>query len=190
MEVICSNSKIIIRLLEKNKKDIKCLYNWLNNKDVYEFYGDSNERSFAFVKQKYESKIEDNSIYPCIIEYNKNSIGYLQFYSINNKNYGLTEKQFANITNKSNKIFAIDIFIAELEYRNRGIGTEIIKLLNKTLFEKYNADAIVIDPKVNNSRAIACYKKCGFKECIIAKQREEKDGIKYDNLIMKIEKVN
>ena len=83
---------------------------------------------------------------------------------------------------------SIDIFIAELGYRNKGLGTEIIKLLNKTLFEKYNANVIVIDPKVNNSRAIACFKKCGFKECFIAKQREEKDGIKYDNLIMKIEK--
>ena len=88
----------------------------LNNKDVYEFYGDSNEKSFNFVKQKYENKIEDNTTYPCIIEFNKNNIGYVQFYSI------------------------------------------------------------------------ACYKKCGFKECFIAKQREEKDGIKYDNLIMKIEK--
>lgn len=188
MEVICSNNRITIRLLEKNNKDIVCLYNWLNNKNVYEFYGDSNEKSFTFVKQKYENKIKDNTTYPCIIEYNKNNIGYVQFYSINNKNYELTEEQFANISNKSDKVFAIDIFIAELEYINKGLGTEIIKLLNKTLFEKYNVDVIVIDPKVNNSRAIACYKKCGFKECFIAKKREEKDGIKYDNLIMKIEK--
>jgi len=35
MEVICSNSKITIRLLERNNKDIECLYNWLNSKDVY-----------------------------------------------------------------------------------------------------------------------------------------------------------
>ena len=186
MEVICSNNRITIRLLEKNNKDIVCLYNWLNNKNVYEFYGDSNEKSFTFVKQKYENKIKDNTTYPCIIEYNKNNIGYVQFYSINNKNYELTEEQFANISNKTDKVFAIDIFIAELEYRNKGLGTEIIKLLNKTIFEKYNVDVIVIDPKVNNSRAIACYKKCGFKECFIAKKREEKDEIKYDNLIMKI----
>ena len=38
-----------------------------------------------------------------------------------------------------------------------------------------------------NIRAQKAYKKCGFKECFIAKKREEKDGIKYDNLIMKIE---
>ena len=35
MEVICSNNKITIRLLEKNNKDIVCLYNWLNNKNFY-----------------------------------------------------------------------------------------------------------------------------------------------------------
>ena len=46
----------------------------------------------------------------------------------------------------------------------------------------------VICKNNENSRAIACYKKCRFKECFIAEKREEKDGIKYDNLIMKIEK--
>ena len=46
---------------------------------------------------------------------------------------------------------------------------------------------ILIDPKTTNKRAIECYRKCGFKDICVIPKREEKDGIKYDNLIMKIE---
>ena len=188
MNIICSDNEISIRLLEKTEKDIKYIYNCLNDKNVNKYYGDSKEKSFDYVKQKYESKIDDDKTYPCIIEYNKENIGYVQFYSINNIDYELTQEQFAKIADNSSNIYAIDIFIADAEYRDKGIGTRILKLLNNTLFERYNADVIVIDPKTNNLRAIACYKKCGFKECFIAEKREEIDGTRYDNLIMKIEK--
>ena len=30
-------------------------------------------------------------------------------------------------------------------------------------FERNRAEAIAMDPKVNNERAIKCYEKCGFK---------------------------
>ena len=188
MSLICKNDNILIRTLEKNSNDIQSLYEWLNNKNVYKYYGDSNEQNFDFVKQKYENKIDDKTMFPCIIEVDKKSVGYIQFYNVNYENYDLTKQLYEKIASKNDNAFAIDIFIGEDDYRDKGIGTKVIKLLIKALFEKYNADVILIDPKTDNYRAIACYKKCGFKECFIVKNREEKDGIKYDNLIMSIHK--
>ena len=35
-----------------------------------------------------------------------------------------------------------------------------------------------------NGRAIACYRKCGFRDCCVVPQREKQDGILHDSLIM------
>jgi len=43
---------------------------------------------------------------------------------------------------------------------------------------------VKIDPKTSNKMAIECYRKCGFQDVYIIPNREEKDGFKYDNLIL------
>lgn len=35
-----------------------------------------------------------------------------------------------------------------------------------------------------NGRAIACYRKCGFRDCCVVPQRQKQDGILHDSLIM------
>lgn len=186
MHIVCSDNELSIRYLEKNNNDFKLIWNWLNNENVYEFYGDNGEKQFDFVKEKYGKKIDDETQFPCIIEFNNIPIGYIQFFEVTADNYDLSSKQMNMLGSYTDKILGIDLFIGEDNFRDKGIGSRALKLLISTLFEKYGADVIVIDPKTNNPRAIACYKKCGFKECFIAPKREEKDGALYDNLIMKI----
>ena len=58
----------------------------------------------------------------------------------------------------------IGIFIGEEEYRGKGLGAEVISLLLDYGFNElrlHNIDLAVFD---FNERAIACYKKLGFKE--------------------------
>ena len=188
MEVVCEENEIKIRYLEKNNGDIETLCNWLNTEDVYKYYGSSKYKSVEFIREKYGKRIDDEDIYPCIIEYNGKSIGYVQFYKVNLNNYDLDKENFEKLVKQDDIVYAIDIFLAEDINRNKGIGTKTLKLLIKTLLTKYKADTILIDPKTNNLRAIKCYKKCGFQESFITKKREEHDGIKYDNIIMKIKK--
>ena len=185
MNIVCSDNEIRVRYLEKDDNDFRLLHKWLSSESVYKYYGDSGEKELDFVKEKYGNKIDDESQFPCIIEFNNIPIGYIQFYEVND-NYDLSEEQMSSLANKNDKVMAIDIFIGEDRYRDKGIGSKVLKLLISALFEKYEADCILIDPKTNNPRAIACYKKCGFKECFVVDQREEKDGVLYDNLIMKI----
>ena len=40
------------------------------------------------------------------------------------------------------------------------------------IMENEGAEAIAMDPKVNNERAINCYEKCGFKKVKILKEHE------------------
>ena len=58
----------------------------------------------------------------------------------------------------------LGIFIGEKETRNKGYGTEAIQLILDYGFNYLNLNNIKLDVLSFNERAIACYKKCGFKE--------------------------
>jgi len=56
----------------------------------------------------------------------------------------------------------IDVFVSG-EHQNRGLGTEALRLLAGYLFDERGHHAIDIAPAVTNDRAIAVYKKVGFR---------------------------
>ena len=78
------------------------------------------------------------------------------------------------------------IFIGEKEGRDRGIGTEAINLILEYGFNYLNLNSIKLDVMEFNSRAIACYKKCGFKEMGRRRQCNYINGKYYDTILMDI----
>ena len=62
------------------------------------------------------------------------------------------------------------VSIAVLEpYRNRGIGTALLKASLKAMKEVYGAEEAYLEVRVSNYPAIHLYKKLGFKEIKILK---------------------
>lgn len=59
----------------------------------------------------------------------------------------------------------LSIYIGEESARDKGIGTEVIKMLVKYCFEELNLHNVVLKVKADNARAIKVYEKCGFKIC-------------------------
>jgi len=57
----------------------------------------------------------------------------------------------------------IDLFLAE-QYHGRGLGQETVTTLLEHLVSGVGHHRVVIDPAVTNTRAIACYRRCGFRE--------------------------
>jgi RimJ/RimL family protein N-acetyltransferase len=56
------------------------------------------------------------------------------------------------------------LYIADDGWLNRGLGTEIVKALTKTLFECYAAHTVMLCWHAFNERGKRCYlDKCGFK---------------------------
>lgn len=190
MSIICKDNEIIIRNLENTNDDINCILKWLNNKNVSDYYGDSRKYTLEEIQNKYVKKIESNFEIPCIIEYNEKPIGYIQYYIVDCEEYEIPKDLFEKIVKPNEKAIALDLFIGEDEFRDKGFGTKAIKLLISEIFNDKSVNAILIDPKTSNKRAIECYRKCRFKDICVIPNREEKDGIKYDNLIMKIENYN
>lgn len=56
-------------------------------------------------------------------------------------------------------------------------------MVNYLIHDK-NADRVVMDPHVRNTRAIRCYEKCGFKKVEILPKRELHEGEYQDCWLM------
>lgn len=58
---------------------------------------------------------------------------------------------------------AIDIWIGEKEYLNKGYGTQMMKQAIERCFKPQEVDEVLIDPLVSNIDAIRFYKRLGFE---------------------------
>jgi aminoglycoside 6'-N-acetyltransferase len=78
----------------------------------------------------------------------------------------------------------IDIFLST-GTQGSGIGAEAIRLLARFLIQARGHHRLVIDPAVDNERAIRCYRSVGFRPVGIMRQYERGlDGSFHDGLLM------
>lgn len=116
--------------------------------------------------------IEGNGYdYSLLILLDDKAIGYLQYCDLfAYRNICLDPKPLYK--NEPEGTMCMDLFIGEDEYLNKGYGTSIVKKFCEFLFSQSGVQRILIDPSVDNLRAIRCYEKAGFK-----KIKEAFDGV-------------
>ena len=73
----------------------------------------------------------------------------------------------------SDDFAVLGIFIADKEFRNKGIGTKAIEQIIKNDLTYMHTNKILLRVRAENERAIKCYNKVGFIET----RRYEKDGL-------------
>ncbi len=135
--------------------DYKLIHKWCSNKFVYEWF-EQRILSLDEIINKYKNKLNSGKQTLFIIKYNNKDIGLFQVYKFENDINIKELKQFENI-------YEYDLFIGEQEYLSKGIGTNIVKLIDEIIYSKYLADAIILRPFKRNIRAVRCYEKCNFK---------------------------
>lgn len=75
-----------------------------------------------------------------------------------------------------NKEGKLGIYLGEIQCRGRGVGREVINEILSLAFGMLELNRIILNVRENNTRAINCYKSCGF---IITKEfpkRQFSDG--------------
>ena len=166
--MIIQNEKLIVRNLEA--KDKYLLVKWLSNPEVLQYYeGRDNPFDLEKVEKSFYS-ITDSEV-RCIIQYENVDIGYIQFYQLDEDSrtlYGYGES--------TENIYGMDQFVGEVNYWNKGIGTQLINLMVNFLVEQKKADKIAMDPQTWNVRAISCYEKCGFRKVKLLSKNELHEG--------------
>ncbi|GAA2145953.1 GNAT family protein [Kitasatospora kazusensis] len=67
----------------------------------------------------------------------------------------------------------------------RGLGTDAVRTLARHLITAYGFHRLVIDPAADNTAAIRCYTKVGFRPVGVMRQYERgSDGSWHDGLLM------
>lgn len=171
---------IVIRKMRDEEQEYRLMTKWLRDDEVLKFYqGRDKPSTIDEVIEKYGPRARgEDRVSSCFIEFDNSSIGYIQYYTIDKDEkleYSYEEKEL---------IYGIDLFIGEIQYQNKGIGKKVIMSLVNYLKVNKNADKTIIDPRVDNERAIVCYEKCGFKIKKLLPRHELHEGVYCDNLLM------
>ena len=150
--------KVYLRLLER--RDIAIIYRLCNEEKVKRYNsipGDINEQNVNL--RKALSIINEKNVLVGFITYKE--------------------------SNHCSNVYSIGITIGS-RFWNRGYVQDSINTLNKYLFEELNAIRIELEVIKCNERAISCYKKCGFVEEGIKRNKCYIDGKYLDTIIMGI----
>ena len=182
MNYLFQNGDLALRLMQDAPEEYERLLNWLSDRRVAAYYdGLQCRHTQQSIRQKYGPRVRgEEEVTPCIAEYEKRPIGYMQFYPVVD-NYdcrGLVD--FSSYK----RPMAIDMFVGEPDLWNKGIGSSLLCCLCAYLAQSLGVDAVFIDPKTENVRAIRCYRKAGFVPVCVIPKREEMDGKLWDNLIL------
>ena len=138
-----------VYLSPKNVEDAGIFTEWLNDFQTSDYIGRSSQIMTQEVEKEYlEKHLNDEASFFIIEEKTNKLIGTVSLEHISHVNRRAT----------------LGIFIGDKESRNKGYGAEAINLILDYGFNYLNINNIKLDVLGFNERAIACYKKCGFKE--------------------------
>lgn len=160
-----------IYLSPRNVEDAEIFTNWLNDFNTTDYIGRSeNLVSLEGEKEYLQKNINGEAVFFIVTLDQDKVIGTVGIENINHVHRRGT----------------LGVFIEDKDYRNNGYGTEAIRLVLEYGFKYLNLNNINLDLIACNERALACYKKCGFKEAGRLRKTEFVNGKYYDRLSMDI----
>ncbi len=163
----------IIKLGPFRQDDFETLISWIDTEEhLVQFAGDI--FTFPLTNEQLKQYLEDAKRH-----------AFRVFDAATNKTIGLGEAyQF-----DQNTVRLCRILIGNLEYRGKGLGKLITRLLIKFSFEKLNADSVCLNVYDWNKGAIKCYEKAGFQKVEIQTGEIMFKGKIWTTIKMQIDKV-
>ena len=156
-----------------NKEDLSKIVKWVNDSEMtyYLFMGDR-PAHIELLTEQWEKEIKNpNEVAMAIVDKKKDKmIGWSGLYSIN----------------WISRSAEYRIFIGEKQYRDRGIGTEVAKLMLNYGFEKLNLNKIWLGVNAAHKGAVHSYEKAGFVKEGMLREEIYRNGKYYDAIRMSI----
>lgn len=179
--MIFEDGDLILREMRDHDDDYSLVARWLSDEQVLEFYeGRDRPHTLEMAREAFnvpERTAEGET--PCIIEYQGKLAGYLQFYPADVQEYHFEGEGL---------VYALDLFIGEPALWGRGLGTRLVCRLLRFLFEEKGASWVILDPHIDNARAIRAYEKCGFRKIKLLPGHERHEGKDVDCWLMGVRK--
>ncbi len=166
-QLMIKGEKLHVRTLIEEDKFL--LTKWLSNPEVLQYY-EGRDNPFDVEKVEENFFKEEDDATRCLIEFDGEPIGYIQFYEVDE------EERLLYGYDSTESIYGMDQFIGESDYWNKGVGTQLVHSMVAYLIEEKGVDRIVMDPQTWNERAIRCYEKCGFTKVKLLPANELHEG--------------
>jgi aminoglycoside 6'-N-acetyltransferase len=159
-----------LRVRTLGSDDVQDLCRWLSDPAVLEFYeGRDRPLDPETARRCYLWK-QGSPVTACIVEWHGRPIGFAQFYPLD-----AAEKTALGYP-PAEPVLGMDQFIGEPACWNQGIGTRLVAAMVEYLRSVQGAGRVVVDPRIDNPRAIRCYEKCGFRKLRILPGHEMHEG--------------
>jgi RimJ/RimL family protein N-acetyltransferase len=139
--------------------DLTMLADWLARPHVVQWWGgDDAALDVQGVRRKYLPRMAmDSPAQSHIALLDHQPIGFIQSYVVMGSGEGWWESE----TDPGAR--GIDQFLAHEHQLGQGLGTRMIRAFVAQLFSDSAVSKVQTDPHPSNTRAIACYRKCGFR---------------------------
>lgn len=121
------------------------------------------------LKAEIAADLKDSDTRSLTVDYRQRIIGMIQWYAEEDPDY---------------RHAGIDLFL-DPTVHGRGLGTDAVRTLACHLIDVHGYHRLVIDPAADNTVAIRCYTKVGFRPVGIMRQYERgPDGTWHHGLLM------
>ncbi|PWV94531.1 aminoglycoside 6'-N-acetyltransferase [Paenibacillus cellulosilyticus] len=167
--VLYQQDQLTVRRLELD--DAQLLVRWLSDPVVLEFYeGRDRPHDHALVMEHFYRGDDDEEV-RCIVEFEEEAIGYIQFYPLDDE-----DREEYGYQDVVGDIYGMDQFIGEPRFWNRGVGTKLVQATVQYLFREKEAAKVIMDPQTWNTRALRVYDKCRFNRVKLLESHEWHEG--------------
>ena len=172
--MIARDGELAIRRLRDDPGDYELIVRWRNEPHVRAWWDpDDPLLTLEAAIEEYRADTrEDSPTRACIIERGNEPIGFLQFYRWSD------QPSVAEVLEISleQDAWGLDLFIGEPSQVGRGVGTRVIDLLCRFLFEERGASSVALVAAQDNARALRAYEKAGFRRVQPVLDTDVKDG--------------
>ncbi len=152
--------------------DLPAIMRWRNDPEVVRFWDVPPASEAEYLEELFEP--DDAPAWQLVIEHRGRPIGQLQYW---------------HPTSDPDDHWSagIDLYIGEPDGRDRGLGTEAVRVALQYLFEVKRLHRVTIDPEVDNRRAIRVYEKAGYRfDGVLRHNDRFEDGRWVDSYMMSI----
>ena len=150
-------NQLRLRLRRATLNDVALLEQWDTDPDVIAATtdDDATERAFGGVDWREELGHDSEVSYHLIAEVDERPVGAMQICDPHLEPTHYWGDIEPNLR-------AVDVWIGAERDRNKGYGREMMRLAHEACFADPQVTAIMIDPLVSNTRAIAFYQRLGY----------------------------
>lgn len=127
---------------------------WLSDPDVRPWY-DEGDLTLENLAEKFAP---EEGLHRFLIAIDDRPTGYIQAYRLS------SEPDYQRQVDVDPDAVATDLFIGEPEFRNRGWGSEVLRVFHdRIVFGEMGAELAMIGPDPATMRAVRAYERVGFR---------------------------